>query len=301
MPPRRKQPIKAKHLGFKKNARLPAIKYRPFLKWAGGKFRLTEEINKVLPKKNKCLVEPFVGAGAVFLNTNFERYILADINPDLINLFNLVKADVERYIEACKVVFFHPEANTSMYYYAQREQFNRSTDAFERSVIFLYLNRFGFNGLCRYNSKNEFNVPFGSYKRHYFPEVELRYFAQKAQNAEFICADFQHTFSLADEKSIIYCDPPYAPLVQESNFTSYAGNEFSSQHQKTLAELAKRTAEERKISVVISNHDTAFTRDIYQKAKLKAVQVQRSISQQPDRRIKVSELIAVFSAKTKSN
>ncbi|GJH42219.1 Dam family site-specific DNA-(adenine-N6)-methyltransferase [Pasteurella canis] len=297
MPPRRKQPIKSKQLGFKKKTKLPMIKYRPFLKWAGGKFRLTEELNKVLPKKNTCLVEPFVGAGAVFLNTNFERYILADINPDLINLFNFVKSDVERYIEAAKAIFFHPEANTSQYYYTQREQFNRSSDTFERSVIFLYLNRFGFNGLCRYNSKNEFNVPFGSYKRHYFPEAELRYFAQKAQHAEFICADFQHTFSLADEKSIIYCDPPYAPLIQESNFTSYAGNEFSAQHQKVLADLASYTAEERHISVVISNHDTAFTRDIYQKAKLKAIQVQRSISQQSNRRIKVTELIAVFNAK----
>ncbi len=147
-------------------------------------------------------------------------------------------------------------------------------------MIFLYLNRFGFNGLCRYNSKNEFNVPFGTYKRHYFPENELRYFAEKAQNAEFICADFQQTFSLADEKSIIYCDPPYAPLIQDSNFTSYAGNEFSSLHQQMLAELARKTAEERQISVVISNHDTPFTRQIYQNAKIKALKVQRSISHQ---------------------
>ncbi|AKD38745.1 DNA adenine methylase [Pasteurella multocida subsp. multocida OH4807] len=299
MPPCRKQPIKAKRLGFKKNISLPTIKYRPFLKWAGGKYRLADEINKVLPKKNQCLIEPFVGAGAVFLNTNFERYILADINPDLIHLFNFVKADVEGYITSCKAIFFHPDANTSAYYYARRAQFNASQDAFERAVIFLYLNRFCFNGLCRYNSKNEFNVPFGAYKRHYFPESELRYFAEKAQKAEFICADFQHTFSLADDKSVIYCDPPYAPLIQESNFTNYAGNEFSFQHQKQLAELAHKTATERHIPVVISNHDTKFTREIYQAAKLKAIKVQRSISYQSERRVKVAELIAVFQTMVK--
>lgn len=288
----------AKKASSKAYIKKSPIKYRPFLKWAGGKFRLTDDINKCLSKKKSCLVEPFVGAGAVFLNTNFERYILADINPDLINLFNFVKQDVEHYIKSCKSVFFHPEANTSSYYYARREQFNRSRDSFERSILFLYLNRFCFNGLCRYNSKDEFNVPFGSYKTHYFPENELRYFAKKAQNATFICADFATTFALADENSVIYCDPPYAPIVQESNFTGYAGNEFSLNHQKVLADLAYKTAQERHIPVVISNHDTVFTREIYSGAKLKRIKVQRSISQQSEKRVKVAELIASFSVKT---
>ncbi|WP_040977177.1 Dam family site-specific DNA-(adenine-N6)-methyltransferase [Necropsobacter massiliensis] len=270
------------------------LKHRPFLKWAGGKFRLTEEINKLLPKKKQCLIEPFVGAGSVFLNSQFERYVLADINPDLINLFNIVKQDVEHYIDACRVLFAHPDANSAAYYYQRREQFNRSQNSFERSVLFLYLNRFGFNGLCRYNSKNEFNVPFGSYKKHYFPEAELRYFAQKAQSAVFICADFQEAFKFADEHSVIYCDPPYAPLTQNSNFTGYAGNEFSLLHQQTLAALAKQTASERKIPVIISNHDTRFTREIYQGAKLKRLKVQRSISQSSLQRVKVNELIALF-------
>ena len=216
-------------------------KSRPFLKWAGGKYRLTDEINRLLPKRKQCLVEPFVGAGAVFLNSHFERYILADINPDLIHLFNIVKQDVEGYIQACKPVFFHPDANTESYYYTKRKEFNQSTDAFQRAVLFLYLNRFGFNGLCRYNAKNEFNVPFGAYKTHYFPEEELRFFAAKAQSAVFICADFQQTFQMADEDCVIYCDPPYAPISQNSNFTNYSGNEFSIAHQHDLANLAKDT------------------------------------------------------------
>lgn len=272
----------------------PKIKHRPFLKWAGGKFRLTDDINKVFPKKKRCLVEPFVGAGAVFLNSHFERYILADINPDLINLFNIVKENVEGYIEACKPIFFAPNANTPDYYYAKRQQFNESTDPFERSVIFLYLNRFGFNGLCRYNSKNEFNVPFGAYKSHYFPEDELRYFSHKAQSAVFLCGDFQQTFEMADQDCVIYCDPPYAPLQQETNFTGYAGNEFGLAHQRALADLAKLAQKEKQIPVLISNHDTKFTREIYKGAKFKRVKVQRSISQSSEKRVKVKELIAVF-------
>ncbi|MEG9475021.1 Dam family site-specific DNA-(adenine-N6)-methyltransferase [Mannheimia bovis] len=271
-------------------------KHRAFLKWAGGKYRLISDIQTHLPKK-ACLVEPFVGAGSVFLNTDFEHYILADINPDLINLFNTVKADVEHYIAQTKLLFLHPKANTETFYKARRAEFNRSKDIFRRSVIFLYLNRFGYNGLCRYNQKKGYNVPFGRYKTHYFPENELRFFAEKAQKATFICADFEQVFELVKNSAIdcvIYCDPPYAPLLQETNFTQYAGGGFSLLQQARLANLALEMKEQG-IPVLISNHDTDFTRLIYQSAQITSVQVQRSIGQKADSRIKVGELFALFS------
>ncbi|WP_370427193.1 Dam family site-specific DNA-(adenine-N6)-methyltransferase [Actinobacillus pleuropneumoniae] len=272
---------------------------RAFLKWAGGKYRLTTEIRKHLPPKSAqgaCFVEPFVGAGSVFLNTDYERYLLADINPDLINLFNIIKHDVEHYIKETKTLFLASEANTAFFYYARRQEFNRSSDKFRRSVLFLYLNRFGFNGLCRYNQKHEYNVPFGAYKTHYFPENELRFFAEKAQKAEFICADFEQVFARlyqAPDNYIVYCDPPYAPLQQDTNFTHYAGGGFSLVQQEKLAQLA-RQAQTNNIPVLISNHDTAFTRQIYHGAKIKKIKVQRSIGQRADSRIKVDELLALF-------
>lgn len=270
-------------------------KHRPFLKWAGGKYRLLHEITPHFPE-GTCLVEPFVGAGSVFLNTQFERYLLADINVDLINLFNVIKADVDGYIHASRERFSHPQANTAAFYYAQRHAFNQSTDPFQRSVIFLYLNRFGFNGLCRYNSNHEYNVPFGAYRTHYFPEAELRFFAQKAQSATFICADFVQVFQrLANtpDRYVVYCDPPYAPTHQSTNFTQYAGGGFSLEQQCLLATYAQEAAS-RQIPVLISNHDTHFTRHIYQGAKLKCFQVQRSIGQQAASRVKVPELLAMF-------
>lgn len=270
-------------------------KQRPFLKWAGGKYRLTEAISRQLPQ-GACLVEPFVGAGSVFLNTDFERYLLADINPDLINLFNVVKHDVDYYIESARALFSHPEANTSLFYYTQRQLFNRTVDPFQRSVLFLYLNRFGFNGLCRYNKKREYNVPFGQYRQHYFPEKELRFFAEKAQRAVFICADFEQVFQQVFQGSdeyVVYCDPPYAPLLQETNFTQYAGGGFSLEQQYKLASYAKQAASGQ-IPVLISNHDTPFTREIYQGAKLKTLKVQRNIGQRSESRVKVDELFALF-------
>lgn len=268
------------------------MKQRAFLKWAGGKYRLVDEISRHLPKK-ACLVEPFVGAGSVFLNTDFERYLLADINPDLINLFNIVKNDVETYIQHTAKLFNAANANSPEFYYRQREKFNGSTDPFIRSVIFLYLNRFGFNGLCRYNKKQQYNVPFGRYKKHYFPENELRFFAQKAQKAIFICADFHQIFDYLKQEQddyVVYCDPPYAPIQQETNFTHYAGTGFSLIQQQELAERAKEAV----FPVLISNHDTPFTRKIYQGAKLKTLKVQRSIGKLAETRVKIDELLALF-------
>ena len=96
---------------------------------------------------------------------------------------------------------------------------------------------------------------------------------------------------------MIYCDPPYAPIQQETNFTGYAGNEFGLMQQRALADLAKSIQKEKQISILISNHDTKFTREIYNGAKFKRVKVQRSISQNSEKRVKVKELIAIFGAR----
>lgn len=163
-------------------------KNRAFLKWAGGKYPLLDDIKRHLPK-GECLVEPFVGAGSVFLNTDFSRYILADINSDLISLYNIVKMRTDEYVQAARELFV-PETNCAEVYYQFREEFNKSQDPFRRAVLFLYLNRYGYNGLCRYNLRGEFNVPFGRYKKPYFPEAELYHFAEKAQNAFFYCESY---------------------------------------------------------------------------------------------------------------
>ncbi|MBE2895502.1 Dam family site-specific DNA-(adenine-N6)-methyltransferase [Pasteurellaceae bacterium HPA106] len=274
----------------------PASKHRPFLKWAGGKFRLIPEINKLLPKGKTCLIEPFVGAGSVFLNTQFERYILCDLNPDLIALFQIIQHDVDHFIRESRSLFDRDDANSAHVYYQQRSAFNQSHDPFERALIFLYLNRFGYNGLCRYNSKQQFNVPFGAYVKPYFPEEEIRYFHHKAQKATFLCGSFEQSFTHANQSAVIYCDPPYAPLAQLSNFTHYAGNTFGLEQQHTLAQLARQSAVEKHCPVLISNHDTPYTRKLYKGAKIKKIMVQRHISQSSTQRTKVGELLALFKA-----
>ncbi len=269
-------------------------KQRAFLKWAGGKYGLVEDIQRHLPPARK-LVEPFVGAGSVFLNTDYDHYLLADINPDLINLYNLLKERPEEYISEAKR-WFVAENNRKEAYLSIRAEFNKTDDVMYRSLAFLYMNRFGFNGLCRYNKKGGFNVPFGSYKKPYFPEAELEFFAEKAKKATFVCEGYPETFRRARKGSVVYCDPPYAPLSNTANFTSYAGNGFTLDDQAALADMAERTATERGIPVLISNHDTTLTRRLYHGADLSVVKVKRTISRNGSGRNKADELLALFKA-----
>jgi DNA adenine methylase len=264
---------------------------KPFLKWAGNKYRLLDKIQKLLPH-GECLIEPFVGAGAVFLNTTFERYLLTDINPDLIHLYQLLQADGEQFIAECKP-FFTEQSNEKTCYLALREQFNQSVSHRERAILFVYLNRHGYNGLCRYNSRGHFNVPFGRYSKPYFPEAEMRYFHQKAQAAKFTVQDFRRTITNALPGDVIYCDPPYVPISATANFTGYAASGFSQQDQLDLATLAQKVAQ-KGIPVLISNHDNTFTQEAYRNAQQSPFPVQRYISCQGENRQPAMEVLALF-------
>ncbi|WP_133131008.1 Dam family site-specific DNA-(adenine-N6)-methyltransferase [Legionella yabuuchiae] len=267
------------------------MKTRPFLKWAGNKYRCLDAILSVLPKANR-LIEPFAGSAAVFLNANYNEYLLAEENGDLIALYTHLQKEGSAFINYCKQLFT-PENNEKKRYYFLRQQFNECSDSRQRAALFLYLNRHGYNGLCRYNLKGVYNVPFGRYLKPYFPLQEMEHFFYKSQQARFIHRDFRDTFTLAKPGDIVYCDPPYAPLNQGSNFTSYVGEQFGEYEQITLAKLAENSAE-LGVTVIISNHDTEFTRHHYRHGEIKSFPVRRSISCKSNQRLNVNELLAIF-------
>ncbi|MDF7671006.1 Dam family site-specific DNA-(adenine-N6)-methyltransferase [Orbaceae bacterium ESL0721] len=268
-------------------------KQRAFLKWAGGKYELVETIRQYLPKGEQ-LIEPFIGAGSVFLNSNYKSYILADINRDLIELFNLLKSSSDQFIHDLSLLFT-PQNNQPDAYYQLRDIFNNSTDQYQRSLLFVYLNRHCYNGLCRYNSGGGFNVPFGRYKTIYFPEKELYFFAEKAQAAEFICGSYQEVMEKAKADSVIYCDPPYLSLSTTSGFTAYYSNVFGLEEHRKLSLLAEKMAYQKNIPVLISNHDTEYTRELYKNASsLYQAEMRRSISCAGESRKKIDEILALY-------
>lgn len=265
-------------------------KHRAFLKWAGGKFSLTEQINQRLPE-GKRLVEPFVGACSVFLNSDFDEYLLNDINADLIAMYNIIKRKPKQFIDDARH-YFQPQYNDEQTYYKIRTEFNQCTDAYQRSLLFLYMNRHGYNGLCRYNQSGGFNVPFGRYKKPYFPEKELLFFAEKAKKATFVCKPYQKLFQYLRDDDVLYCDPPYVPLSKSASFTGYAKEGFSLDDQANLARLSR----ESKCAVLLSNHDTTLTQELYRDAVCDKIQVSRTISSNAKSREPVGEIFALFSA-----
>ena len=129
---------------------------KPFLKWAGNKFRIIDTIRTMLPEGSR-LVEPFAGSGAVFLNTDYDRYLLADSNADLISLFTIVRDQGESFIAQCEKLF-RAATNQEAYYYRRRDEFNKCKNPERKAALFVYLNRHGYNGLCRYNAGGCFNT-----------------------------------------------------------------------------------------------------------------------------------------------
>lgn len=265
---------------------------KPFLKWAGNKYQIIERIKATLPKGNR-LIEPFLGSGAVFINTDYNRYLLNDINKDVINLYRTLQTEGTSFISFCKHFFVESNNNESRYY-ELRDEFNKTKDIRLKSALFLYFNKHGYNGLCRYNQSGGFNVPFGRYKKPYFPEKEMLYFWEKSRNAVFTSDDFVTIMEQAEAGDVVYCDPPYVPLSSTSNFTSYSSNGFGIKEQKLLAEMAKKLAYERGVTVLISNHETEFVMEEYKPARIQSFSVQRYISCDGTNRNKVGEILALF-------
>jgi DNA adenine methylase len=270
---------------------------KPFLKWAGNKYRVLPHLAPHIGNpKRYC--EPFGGSLSVALNTPAEQYILNDVNKDLVAIYrNLVNPNDDSFVAYCEELFT-PENNTKEAYLEFREHFNRATDYKERARLFIYLNRHCFNGLSRYNSKGQFNVPFGKYDKPTCPSQDMhnfRMFFLTKQLVRFTSLSFEDSSLYEDLESgdVVYFDPPYVPASDTANFTSYATDGFTHDQQVQLAQLAESLAS-KGIKVIVSNHDVPVTRELYKSATIYPIQVTRTVAAKGTSRKKANELIAVY-------
>ncbi|MFM6944985.1 MAG: DNA adenine methylase [Bacteroidota bacterium] len=264
---------------------------KTFLKWAGNKSSVYPLIQPYL-SGNK-LIEPFSGTCSISLLSDYHNCVCNDINSDMINMFQLIQSDANKFIEESKKYFI--SGNDSERFYDLREFYNNSTDKDVRSYLFLYLNRHCFNGLCRYNSKMKFNVPFGKYNNIYYPEQEIKDFADRVKNFEFKNNSFEQLFIDVSSDTTIYCDPPYLPLTDTADFANYSGLGFTFQQHVKLAELARQTSVKSGCTVLISNHDTDSIRDLYKESdEIISFEVKRTISSKVEKRNKAKELLAIY-------
>ncbi len=288
---------------------------KPFIKWAGGKNQLIQNISKLYPAqlgtRIKNYVEPFIGGGAILFDIlnkyELEKIYINDINPDLINLYITIKENVEKLISLLKIYeTLHISLNMierRNNYIKNRELFNTlnlhsSSSRLEKACLFIFLNKTCFNGLYRVNKKGNFNVPMGNYKNPLICDTEnLLNVSNKLKKVEIHCGDYIDTEKFIDNKTFVYLDPPYRPLTKTSNFTSYNEFIFDDKEQIKLSQFATKI-KEKGAKVLLSNSDPKnnnvsdnFFEDIYKNFDIKRVYANRNINSKSACRGKIAELL----------
>lgn len=264
---------------------------RPVLKWAGGKTQLLGKILGQLPARMHTYYEPFVGGGAVFFalaaEGRFERAVLGDRNPELIELYQALADDVESVIRELSAAPY--DRNDEATFYEVREQKPRSRA--KRAARLIYLNKTGYNGLYRVNRSGQFNVPFGRYKNPKICDAEnLRAAAACLKRAELQVADFETVCAEAGPSDAVYLDPPYVPLSKTASFTAYHRDAFGEDEHRRLARAFAELSQ-RGVVAVLSNSDTPLTRELYAGFDYQVVPVTRPINSRGSGRGAVPELL----------
>ncbi len=270
-------------------ARKNAVKQRvsqPFLKWAGGKTQLLDELLRRMPKDYNVYFEPFIGGGALYFAVSPKTAVIADINDDLVNAYNVVRDQPEELIEALKSY-----VNDKDFFYEVRAQDPYSLAPLERAARLIYLNRTCFNGLYRVNKSGQFNVPFAGYKNPNIVQAERLLAASNTlSDTKVFNASFEKVLVNAKAGDFIYLDPPYYPKDVYSDFKRYNKEQFYKNDHERLAELYNELSD-RGCYVMLSNSDTPFTRELYKKWRVDTVYAKRMINSDSSKRGAVTEII----------
>lgn len=277
---------------------LASMSVKPFLKWVGGKRQLLPEIQNFIPQQVDRYVEPFMGGAAVFFHLAPKQALLNDINSELVNCFNIIKSFPNELILALRKHVYNAEYYNKIRFLDRAEGGLLALSEIARASRFIYLNRTGFNGLYRVNSKGFYNVPMGRYKN---PRIvnEERIFAcaRCLQSAEITNTSFEEILTGTRAGDFVYLDPPYIPLSETSSFTSYAGGGFDMEAQIRLAN-AVRDIDSRGIRFLASNSYTDEIFSLYQGFRIIEVSANRVINSKADDRKPVKEvLITNYDAK----
>lgn len=273
-----------------KKEKINFIKSKPFIKWAGGKQKLIENLINLMPLEYDNYFEPFVGGGALFFRVKPNSAYLLDYNDELINLYQVVKNNTHQLIEDLR-----KHKNNKEYYYKirnlDRNKNYSKLSKIEKASRFIYLNKTCYNGLYRVNSKGEFNVPFGNYKNPKIVDEEtLMACAKTLKNANLICGDFEIIKNYVKENDFVYFDPPYMPINSTSSFTNYTNNGFDKEEQKRLKRFFDYLTD-KNVYCMLSNSYTDFIINLYHAYRIHIVKAPRAINCKSEGRGKIKEVV----------
>lgn len=268
---------------------------QPVVKWAGGKRQLLPHILERMPKRDEISTyyEPFVGGGAVLFGLQPKKAVVNDVNADLMNLYEVIRDDVEALIEDLR-----KHKNEPDYFYRIRD-LDRNPKLFakltnvEKASRMHYLNKTCFNGLYRVNRSGHFNTPYGRYENpNIVNEKVLRAVSKyfNANDVRFMCGDFVDAVKWARKPAFVYFDPPYYPVSASANFTGYSEGGFNKEEQIRLKDLCDRL-DQRGIKFLLSNSATDFIRSLYEGYHIENVKARRAINSDATGRGEINEVL----------
>lgn len=251
-----------------------AVPTKPILKWAGGKTQMLGDLLPKVPSSYGRYIEPFFGGGAMFFALQPEQAIIADSNPELINLYRQVANHVDDVI--CQLKKYE---NTQEMFYAVRGQDWTMLPEAEAAARTIFLNKTCFNGLYRVNKKGQFNVPFGKYKNPKICDEEgLKAASAALKKAEIVCGDYLLVLEhYAQPGDFVFLDPPYLPISEYSDFKRYTKEQFYEEDHVELAKMVK-TLHERGCHVILTNSNHPLVHELYAPFTIDVIQTKRHIS-----------------------
>jgi len=270
----------------------------PFVKWVGGKSKMTRHILERLPLKFNTYFEPLLGGGAVFFDLvkqgRFKKAVLGDTNPELMNAYRVIKSDVDELIRELKSG--HYKYDRKKYLDIRAEEVNGKTPV-ERAARFIYLNRTCFNGLYRVNQAGKFNVPFGKYDNPTICDRDnLIAISKSLKTAKLVEKNFDFVLREAKPGDVVYFDPPYLPSSKTSNFTSYTEEGFGLVDHTLLSIVIDQLAD-RGVSVIASNSVAA--RELYKGREIVGLTGRSHIGGPTEYRHPISEIMIVVNCRPK--
>ncbi len=270
----------------------------PFLKWVGGKRQLMPSIVEHLPQNinDYKYIEPFIGGGAVLFNLQPKNAIINDFNEELINVYQVIKNNLDELIADLK-----KHKNEADYFYSIRSldrngEFKKLT-AVKRASRIIFLNKTCFNGLYRVNNAGEFNSPFGRYKNPNIvnePTLKAVNKFLNNNNIEINSGDYSEILKQADKKCFVYLDPPYHPISESSNFTGYVQGGWNIYDQIDL-KTACDELNKKGVKFLLSNSSAEFIKDLYKDYNITIVKANRAINANGADRGEVDEVLKMVS------
>lgn len=266
---------------------------RPFVKWVGGKKQLLDELHRRLPTGFRSYHEPFVGGGALLWSINrevVEQITINDSNPELINCYRVIRDDLSTLVKRLKK-FKHTDHG----YYEVRGMDRKPSwsrvQPTTKAARILFLNKTGFNGLYRVNSKGQNNVPFGSYDNPtILDEPNLVACSNFLQGVKITCGDFENRSRGLNANSFVYLDPPYAPLSPTSSFTGYTPSGFNQEAQIRLKKYCDYLHSQG-CKFMLSNSSAPLIYELYSEYQIDEVLARRAVNCNGNDRGYVKELI----------